>query len=416
MTTHLYPYLLAFQPEALANEIPGACVKRSTESTSRLDLIDGARSIAIFSVILVHSGGFVGWFLHQKSFTYLPILSDITSAGRYGVQLFFVISGFLISYLYEREPHTETAWRREYLRRRLARVYPLWLVFLAINVCLAFTPLKNLSSIDALTSDSPNRAWAVIMIVLMGATFTLWLSPALWNTVIGGGWSIQAEVVHYLAFLGLRNASARKLLWVTVALQAAGFGAGLSATFLKPSVFTEITAALTRLSVFNSLLYFILGIFANRVISKVDSQARTADFAGCAFPGAISALLLLVLPGSLIDNFPKIGFIVTAFALAYFSKEIERINSLMSSVARVSYSMYFVHFFVLGALGILLTGVGPLPAVSDGLLDVSLLVATFILVALSTFMISKLTYRFIEKPANAWAHARRSKRAAQLVE
>jgi peptidoglycan/LPS O-acetylase OafA/YrhL len=59
------------------------------------EFITGLRAIAVFLVFLIHSGG--GGLREVSEF-----LNTFVNFGKYGVQIFFVISGFTIFYqLYE---------------------------------------------------------------------------------------------------------------------------------------------------------------------------------------------------------------------------------------------------------------------------------------------------------------------------
>ncbi len=73
--------------------------------------IDGLRFVAIFMVLLEHFAMFVG----------RPI-----SAGFYGVNLFFVISGFLITSILSRDKNTFKKAYLNFLGRRSLRIFPIY--------------------------------------------------------------------------------------------------------------------------------------------------------------------------------------------------------------------------------------------------------------------------------------------------
>jgi len=65
------------------------------QSSSHLIALDGLRGIAILMVMLRH---FYNEDIIQESYPMIgPILTKIALAGNYGVELFFVLSGFLIT-------------------------------------------------------------------------------------------------------------------------------------------------------------------------------------------------------------------------------------------------------------------------------------------------------------------------------
>ncbi len=80
-------------------------------------LLDGVRGVAILMVLLEHFGGPVGSSIHS---------------GYFGVDLFFVLSGFLITgiLLSEHGFAGGALWR--FLGRRVLRIFPLYYVLLAV--------------------------------------------------------------------------------------------------------------------------------------------------------------------------------------------------------------------------------------------------------------------------------------------
>ena len=75
------------------------------------DFITGLRAIAATLVVVIHTGAFVDFGI---------IGSAITYSGKYGVDIFFAISGFTIAKTY-----AEASSYKSYLGRRLFRILPL---------------------------------------------------------------------------------------------------------------------------------------------------------------------------------------------------------------------------------------------------------------------------------------------------
>src|ERR1700744_123190 len=86
--------------------------------------LDGLRFIASFLVLVQHAYGFKKSYSDASPF----VFSLFEETGRMGVNLFFVLSGFLISYLLlmERDASGTVSYRNFYLRRVL-RIWPLYL-------------------------------------------------------------------------------------------------------------------------------------------------------------------------------------------------------------------------------------------------------------------------------------------------
>src|SRR5690242_8075533 len=102
--------------------------------TKRIPGLDGLRAIAILSVIACHVNiVFNDRFPSGRANHFITMLS---SAGWVGVDLFFVLSGFLITGILYRAKGSENYYRNFYIRRAL-RIFPLFYVYaLAIIVLL----------------------------------------------------------------------------------------------------------------------------------------------------------------------------------------------------------------------------------------------------------------------------------------
>jgi peptidoglycan/LPS O-acetylase OafA/YrhL len=94
----------------------------STHS-SREELIDVLRGLAIAGVISVH--------VAQTTLEGGSTVQSLFSLGKYGVELFFIVSGYLLFKLYG---SNRDSLSKSYYLRRITRIYPLWIFFLFLNV------------------------------------------------------------------------------------------------------------------------------------------------------------------------------------------------------------------------------------------------------------------------------------------
>jgi peptidoglycan/LPS O-acetylase OafA/YrhL len=105
--------------------------------------LDGLRFIAFFSVFLYHSGHTEFDYIHQSDW-YDLVKRGFFSFGHLGVNFFFVLSGFLITYLLMHEENkTKKIDIPSFYMRRFLRIWPLYFFCLAFGF-LFFPFLKSL--------------------------------------------------------------------------------------------------------------------------------------------------------------------------------------------------------------------------------------------------------------------------------
>src|ERR1700743_1755388 len=103
--------------------------------------LDGLRFIAAFLVILQHASDYRGFAVPTYSNLFKAHFAE---AGRYGVTLFFVLSGFLITYLLMTEAQkTGTVDIRKFYIRRILRIWPLYFAFGIVVISTIDIVLRN---------------------------------------------------------------------------------------------------------------------------------------------------------------------------------------------------------------------------------------------------------------------------------
>lgn len=164
-----------------------ACASdRKTANQAKIPALTGLRAIAALWVLSLHFGeaATAGWPSAVRS---------VFSSGFLGVNLFFVLSGFILTWTYLREDGTLSVTREEFWRARAARILPVYYFSLALSAPL----FLQMQLRDGLTPTSIRSA-----IVTAVTTLTLtqsWVTPFsyLWNNP---GWSLSVEVFFYLSF------------------------------------------------------------------------------------------------------------------------------------------------------------------------------------------------------------------------
>jgi peptidoglycan/LPS O-acetylase OafA/YrhL len=120
--------------------------------TGHLPVLDGIRGTAILMVLLFH---FVGNTSPTNGIE--RIVVGVTNYGSYGVELFFVLSGFLITgILYDQR--NEPRYFRNFFMRRVLRIFPLYYgVLILVFVVAPLIPLLQGPTLDYLVD---RQAWA----------------------------------------------------------------------------------------------------------------------------------------------------------------------------------------------------------------------------------------------------------------
>src|ERR1700730_17710246 len=94
----------------------------------QIDSLTGLRGVAACWVMLMHFREVTPTRIWQ-----FPILDSIIANGAYGVDVFFVLSGFVISYAYATSFSARLRWNDiyQFLAYRFARIYPVHLATFA---------------------------------------------------------------------------------------------------------------------------------------------------------------------------------------------------------------------------------------------------------------------------------------------
>ncbi|MFJ3235106.1 acyltransferase family protein [Streptomyces sp. NPDC086787] len=164
---------------------PGAPVATpARERGARLYALDALRVVAALSVLLFHFTGVdaatkANWGTNPKHL--FPSIFPITSYGSYGVQLFFIISGFVICL---------SAWDRtpgQFVRARFLRLFPAYW-FSAVVAVLVWRGMPDGARKAPSISDSLTN-------------LTMLQVPLSAQHLVGAYWTLWVELTFYLIFL-----------------------------------------------------------------------------------------------------------------------------------------------------------------------------------------------------------------------
>jgi peptidoglycan/LPS O-acetylase OafA/YrhL len=316
--------------------------------------LDILRGIAIFAVVAVHV------IANSNDVTYAitggkymsEFFENTLNYGVYGVELFFFLSGWLLVSIYGINKNQKFE-LGSYWKRRLARIMPLWILFIALGILEAKIIGKG-PWLDARTSpeDGNSLVHTPLFIWILSLTFTLWLVDSLWNTVMPGGWSIQAEIAHYLAFPILRKYDKSSLfkIWA-VAYLLFSIIEETKHLYLNIPFLGRLLEALFRLNFLSNSLFFILGIAAFSVYNNWKNGTGQSEFISSVKKNGvfivIATLTTFFAPLTYGRTIDALGFILVSVIATSAIIHLKYMKKMFLILGKYSYFIYFCHFKVL---------------------------------------------------------------------
>ena len=308
---------LLISPVGPALEQPLAA---SAVRKARLDGVEAGRGVAALLVVLYHAS------LHVES--NVPgssVLRGLPHFGHAGVDFFFVLSGFIISFVHRADIGRPDR-LAHYLERRFTRVFPFY--WLVLGFSLFGIWLLHRAQFPGVREIVSN----------------LLLLPQSEDKIVGGAWTLVYEIMFYCVFaVAICNRRiGAAVLCVWAALVAAGF-------FLTRG--SEIVPLAVAMSPF--CLEFFLGIGAAAVLSAYtvprSGLVLAIGLAGFALAGVCETTGRLYGFGAM----ARVAYGTCSFLIILALVEHERLGRLkvprfMAVLGRASYSIYLVHLIAIG--------------------------------------------------------------------
>lgn len=313
------------------------------------------------------------------------LISRFIAKGWLGVDLFFVLSGFILAYSYqERFQVFRWATFRSFLLRRFARVYPAHIFTLS-----ALAAMVIVASSLGVFSDPENK---YNFKELLSQVFLLHgissVEPRGWNVP---SWSISSEALAYIVFPLLIIPIGRvKGAWANLGLLSGvlALSIGLALLLNDGSKFMLDF----RFSWFRIISEFSMGLVLFNVASFLSPGKKYAYFAAAS---VLCIFLQGSVQGSFYDFMYLVYFMALILSLALAPSKGNR--SLATSFGEISYSFYLVHSLIIILLNQLIRRsslLGQSPLIS---------ICLFIVVSQSAAWVM---YAYIETPVrsmiNAW--------------
>jgi len=310
--------------------------------------LTGLRIVAAVWVVLFHFRP----LLRDAAPGFRDALSPVLNCGAQGVDLFFILSGFVLTWNYLDRMGWSWSTRStlHFLWLRLARVWPVYLVTLHLAALWVIFTLH----VGHVPSQDIGR-FTAISYVRQVLLVQLWFQPffddSSWD---GPAWSISAEWLAYLLF-GLlvlvifrmaRTTRARNLMWLAVTAS------------LPPVVSLLLTGQFY--TPWSWLPRIVMQFTAGALVAAAVSRLQPTD-RGRRAAGYVSALLLAAVVGLLylFDAHPLHGvtdtsglvdvlFIPFVMTLAIGTGSLPALLStrLMVYGGQISFCVYMVHELV----------------------------------------------------------------------
>ncbi|MBK8675613.1 MAG: acyltransferase [Cellvibrionales bacterium] len=298
--------------------------------------IQALRGIAVLLVIFYHLAG-----VQSKSSTAYA-LPDVLHFGAVGVDIFFLISGFLMMTI-TRGTQASFSTALQFMKRRLLRIYPIyWLVSIPITYLLFFSSRDLLNNLN-LNPDAARYIPDLSIYLLKSAL----LFPQVNLPPLTISWTLIHEVYFYCVFGLLLLLPQRTHGWLLLAWSAVTL---VFWWILKPTQYQPISYLLC-----NPLtLEFTVGCWLAMFLTKKKHITKPYIFLllGCAafavswlawvanngyeFPIADDRVLYLLLPCALI-----------LAAIASMEQQKQYLPQLLQKIGDASYSLYLTHIIFL---------------------------------------------------------------------
>jgi len=288
----------------------------------RVAPLTGLRGIAAVAVMLYH-------IPHAAAFEAYAI--GLFARAYLCVDLFFVLSGFVISIGYHERvvKHPSVSSYGDFLLNRMARVWPLHFV-VALVFLIRF--LLNLSGEQGVAITPANLVANLLMIQSWG-----WGTEAL----AGNSWSVSTELVAYIAYPLVAMLAFSRLAWLQ-ALGAAGLLVLVAALGRGVQGPLDVVNGDTVLPVLRCLAGFALGVTAYRVARYPLCERAMGGEHGFVAACALLFVAFLV-PGG--DVLVALCFPPLVIACYYNGRGARALlaNPLVFHLGLISYSIYLWH-------------------------------------------------------------------------
>lgn len=313
----------------------------------QIGIIHKLRGVAALMVFAFHL-----IYLSEEFFNFYGIRS-VFFYGRFGIHVFFVISGFVIVHSLVRGNYQIGKWKT-FIIKRLIRLEPPYLVVLL----LTFSYLMLRAWLKGPDKDTPDFSQLLLHVgYLIPFTDKNWLSIVFWSLAVEFQFYFLISIGYPLL---IKNVFTRWAIYIS---------------------FWALQFAIPSMEFFQWSLVFVpgmqLALYKNKLIQRTEF-----------------VFSFFVLPILIYFNyyFEVFAFSFATFLLIYFQRDFK--SAILDFFGDISYSLYLVHMLVY------------VPAFNIALVNFNFPLGRagmFIGITSAVIFTSYLLYRFVEKPSKQYA-------------
>jgi peptidoglycan/LPS O-acetylase OafA/YrhL len=362
----------------------------------KIQLIEGLRGYLAFWVVFDHLLGACGYSVEK-----LNGLLKIIRSGWYAVDVFIIISGFVIFYLLDNNEESYS----EYIVRRFFRLWPLFIVLFFISIPISLINLSNLNEFslsfphsqvgDGLLAEKINSWWeniglhVLIHVSMLHGMFPNSIIPNSPGAFLTPAWSISLEWQFYiiapLVFAFLKKNKKWSLLIISLFCMLIFF-IGKQINDIEFGAFLPMHIEYFFIGGVSYYFYkSFCGVFFNFIFFPISLVLASFLFLNSDFNFKLTPYLIWLVFFSLLLDFsnPQRQNYISAIARIFS-------NNIIVYLGKISYSIYLSHFLVIIIIQCVILNLFPLISQKLHLIILSVLLIFF------TVIISHFTHRYIE--------------------
>lgn len=339
--------------------------------------LNGLRAICALAVVISHTTLGLGEFgLDAKIFgTFEDGSAKGLDLAGYGVTIFFVLSGFLITYLLQEEIEKDGSVSiKKFYMRRILRIWPLYYLYLGLSIAFVF-----LFSIPA----EFNSLWYYLLFsanvpFIIGGLFPF----------VGHYWSLGVEEQFYMFWPWfVKKVKNVEILLLVIIVTLIALRVGLH--FVKPNTLLESVLHIVR---FHAMMIGALGAILYRknnvlFLKLIDNKiTQLICWSILILLGLNKFHLASIIDGDIVA---VVGLCLIVGQINIKNRIINLENKIFNYLGKISFGIYVIHPLLIFLFGKILSQIQ---------VDITLkYIIVYFSIVITTIIVSYLSYEYFEK-------------------